>query len=323
MKRYNNLYQQIISIENLQLADNNARRGKSHQPCIKKHDENREANIQKLHQALSDKTYKTSEYTTFLIKDPKERMIYRLPYIDRIVHHAIMNIIQPIFVSVFTSDTCSCIKGRGIHSAGESIKKDLKNSEDSQYCLKIDIKKFYPSIDHNILKSLLRKKFKDKDLLGLLDGIIDSADGLPIGNYLSQYLANFYLAYFDHWIKEEQKAWSYHRYADDMIFFSKCKKYLHNLLSEIKKYLSDRLKLVLKQNFQIFPIASRGVDILGYVYYSETHVEIRKAIKQAFARMLKRNPNKPSIDSYLGWFKHANCINLINKLLYGRIQKVC
>lgn len=318
MKRYNNLYQQIFSIDNLELADMNARKGKSNQACIKRHDVNKEANILNLHNSLVNKTYKTSPYTTFIITDPKERVIYRLPYIDRIVHHAIMNIIQPIFVSVFTSDTYSCIKGRGIHAAANSIKSDLQNKENANYCLKIDVKKFYPSIDHEILKSLLRKKFKDKDLLELLDSIIDSADGLPIGNYLSQYLANFYLAYFDHWIKEDQKEWSYHRYADDMIFLSNCKRHLHNLLANIKNYLANKLCLELKKNYQVFSVVVRGIDILGYVFRPD-FTKVRKSIKQGFARMLKWNYNQPSIASYLGWLKHANCINLTNKLLHARI----
>ncbi len=166
MKRHNNLYEQIISIENLELADINAHKGKMNQTCVKRHDENKEENIKKLHYELKNKLYKTSNYTTFKITDPKERLIYRLPYYpDRILHHAVMNILEPIFVSTFTHDTYSCIKGRGIHSACNSLKEALLDVENTTYCLKIDIKKFYPSIDHDILKKLLRRKIKDKDLL--------------------------------------------------------------------------------------------------------------------------------------------------------------
>ena len=203
MKRINNLYPQIYSIENLMLADSIARKGKSNQPGIIMHDKNRDKNIQVLHEMLKNKTYKTSDYTTFTIFEPKERIIYRLPYFpDRITHHAVMNILERIFVSTFTADTYSCIKGKGIHAAAKAVKIALKDVSATEYCLKLDIKKFYPNIDHDILKCLIRKKIKDKDLLWLLDEIIDSTDGLPIGNYLSQYFANFYLSYFDHWIKE-------------------------------------------------------------------------------------------------------------------------
>jgi len=318
MKRYNNLFEKIISIENLQLADVNARKGKTNQNCIIKHDKNREDNILNLHSRLKTKTYRTSTYTTFKILDPKERLIYRLPYYpDRIVHHAVMNILEPIFVSTFTSDTYSCIKGRGIHSASAKLKRALCDKENTTYCLKIDIKKFYPSVNHDVLKELLKRKFKDGDLLWLLDDIIDSAEGLPIGNYLSQYLANFYLSYFDHWIKEAQGVANYFRYADDMVFLSNSKQFLHDLLFKIKTYLKESLKLILNKNYQVFPVVSRGIDFLGYVHF-HTHTLVRKGIKQNFCRMLKSKFNTQSVSSYLGWFKHANCINLTNKLLYAR-----
>src|SRR5690606_24192648 len=169
------------------------------------HDRNREANIQALHEMLRHRAYKTSAYDTFTVFETKEREVYRLPYFpDRITHHAIMNVLEPIFVSVFTADTYSCIKGKGIHAASYAVKRALKDVQGTQYCLKLDIKKFYPSIDHWTLKTLLMRKFKDKNLLWLLFEIIDSAPGVPIGNYLSQYFANFYLAYFDHWLKEEK-----------------------------------------------------------------------------------------------------------------------
>lgn len=315
MKRINNLYEQIYSIENLQLADEIARKGKSKQPGVIAYDRHREANIQELHLMLKNKTYHTSEYTTFTVFEPKERLIFRLPYFpDRITHHAVMNILEPIFVSTFTADTYSCIKGRGIHAAAKAVKRALNDVENTQYCLKLDIKKFYPSVDHATLKSLLRKKLKDADLLWLLDEIIDSTEGLPIGNYLSQYFANFYLAYFDHWIKEDRKVKYYFRYADDLVILAPDKPYLHQLLSDIRTYLHDNLKLTVKQNYQIFPVESRGIDFVGYVF-RHTHVLLRKSIKQRFARMLKRRRNPQSIASYNGWASHCNSKNFMKKLL--------
>jgi RNA-directed DNA polymerase len=206
MKRLSNIYQKICSIENLVLADQIARKGKKGQYGIFLHDQKRESNILSLHTSLLDKTYKTSAYSVFKIHEPKEREIFRLPYFpDRITHHAVMNILEPMFIACFTSDTYSCIKKRGIHGAANKLRKALKDEPGTKYCLKLDIKKFYPSVDHAILKQLLRKKIKDQDLLWLLDEIIDSAPGLPIGNYLSQYFANFYLTYFDHWLKQVKK----------------------------------------------------------------------------------------------------------------------
>jgi len=322
MKRINNLYERICSIDNLQLADSIARKGKLSKPGVIEHDRNRDKNLIELHEMLKNKTYQTSQYTTFTIFEPKERVIFRLPYFpDRIVHHAAMNILEPVFVSSFTADTYSCIKKRGIHAAAKAVKSALKDAAGTQFCLKLDIKKFYPNVDHEILKQLLRRKIKDQDLLWLLDEIIESADGLPIGNYLSQYFANFYLTYFDHWIKEELRVKYYFRYADDMVILSNNKAYLHKLLDQIRNYLQEKLKLTVKNNYHIFPVDARGIDFVGYVF-RHSHTLLRKSIKQSFARMVARNRNSQSIASYKGWALHCNSKNLIKKLLHEQVQPV-
>ena len=318
MRRINNLFEQICSIDNLNAADINARKGKAKQRGVQQHIINQDKNIQDLHVSLITKSFTTSPYKKFKIYDPKERDIFCLPYSDRIVHHAIMNVLEPIFVKLFTADTYSCIRGRGIHAASFALRKALKDAGNTTYCLKLDIKKFYPSVNHDILKSLLRKKFKDNDLLWLLDNIIDSAEGLPIGNYISQYLANFYLTYFDHWLKENKAVKYYFRYADDMVILSSDKAYLHSLLADIKNYLSNELHLTVKDNYQIFPVYSRGIDFVGYVHY-HSHTLLRKTIKKRFARKLSKGCSDLSIASYMGWAKHCNSKNLINKLLNQKI----
>ena len=226
-----------------------------------------------------------------------------------------MNVLEPFFVSMFTADTYSCIKGRGIHAAANAVKRALRDIPGTQYCLKLDIRKFYPNVDHAILKQLLRRKIKDQDLIWLLDGIIDSAEGLPIGNYLSQYFANFYLSYFDHWMKEEKKVKYYFRYADDLVILSDNKPYLHQLLSDIRIYLDEKLKLTVKDNYQVFPVEKRGIDFVGYVFF-HSHTRLRKSIKQNFARMLATNRNKKSIASYNGWAAHCDSKHLLKKLLH-------
>lgn len=321
MKRENDLYQRICSIENLMLADTIARRGKLNKPEILEWDQNRDPNILDLHGELISKTYSTSEYTVFTIFERKERVIFKLPYRDRVVQHAVMNILEHLFVSTFTADTYSCIKKRGIHAAASAVRNALTDIAGTRYCLKLDIKKFYPNVDHAIMKELLRKKIKDQDLLWLLDGIIDSAEGLPIGNYLSQYFSNFYLTYFDHWLKEAKRVKYYFRYADDMVILSDNKPYLHQMLSEIRTYLQENLKLEVKHSYQVFPVKDRGIDFVGYVFF-HTHVLLRKGIKQSFARMLKRNKNPQSIASYKGWAKHCNSRNLLKKLLHEPVQSV-
>lgn len=316
MKRIGNIYKQICSIENLYQADANAQRGKKDQPGIILHNIHKDENIHSLYRMLSSKTYQTSQYTTFTIFEPKERLIFRLPFFpDRITHHAIMNILEPIFVASFTRDTYACIKHRGIHAAADAVKKALIDKDGTRYCLKLDIRKFYPSIDHGVLKNLLRRKFKDTDLLWLLDEIIDSCEGLPIGNYLSQYFANFYLSYFDHWIKEKLNVRYYFRYADDIVILSSDKQWLHQLLWNIKVYLKDNLKVDVKDNYQIFPVDDRGIDFVGYVFY-HSHVLLRKSIKQDFARAVSRNAPKQTIASYRGWAVHCNSKNLLKKLCH-------
>lgn len=315
MKRHTNIFEKITDIQNLYLADQLASNGKSNTAGVKIHMDNQDMNLLKLQRMLLDKTYRTSKYSVFKVYEPKEREVYRLPYFpDRIAHHAIMNVLEPIFVNTFTTDTYSCIKGMGLHKASRRLATALKNKSETSFCLQIDIKKFYPNVNHSILKVLLRKKFKDKELLWLLDEIIDSADGVPIGNYLSQYFANFYLTYFDHWVKEVLKIKYYYRYADDIVILSNNKSHVHKVLWQVTDYLKENLKLQVKDNYQIYPVESRGIDFLGYVHF-HGHTLLRKTIKQKFARKVKKGASKQSISSYLGWLKHANCRNLEKKLI--------
>jgi len=321
MKRLNHLYPKICSIENLQLADAIARKGKAKQRGVITHLKNEEANIKLLHEQLVAKTYKTDGYKTFTIIDPKVRIIYSLNYFPhRIVHHAIMNVLEPVFVATFTADTYSCIKGKGVHAAAKALTNALKDVPGTTYCLKLDIKKFYPSIDHGILKKLLRRKLKDNDLLELLDGIIDSADGLPIGNYLSQYLANFYLAYFDHWIKENKQVKYYFRYADDIVIVAGDKNYLHGLFRDIAGYFAVELNLQVKGNHQVFPVDARSIDFLGYRFY-HTHILLRKTIKQNFARAVANGISDSSWAAYMGWAAHCDSRNLIKKLTNEKVHR--
>ncbi len=353
MKRIGNLFDKVISLENLRLADEKARKGKLRSYGVQTHDKNRDANLLALHESLKNGTFKTSPYHIFKIYEPKERQIFRLPYFpDRILHHAIMNVLEPIWVSVFNKNTYSCIKNRGIHACAKDVKQALKQDPDgTRYCLKIDVRKFYPSINHSILKAVVRRKIKDNRLLALLDEIIDSVNSVespgmpirqyvsnpdgticetalngvsvPIGNYLSQYFANLFLAYFDHWLKEEKRVKYYWRYADDIVILAPDKDSLHALLHDIRAYLRDNLKLKVKRNYQVFPVDSRGIDFLGYVFY-HTHTLLRKSIKQKLCRRVAslnkrkiaptKEQYKQQICSWWGWCKYCDSFKLIHKL---------
>lgn len=323
MKRYNNLFDKIVSLDNLYEADKRARRQKSHRPEVMLFDKNKDKLLLDLQRKLINWEYETSEYYVFKIYEPKEREIFKLPYYpDRIVHHAIMNIMEPIWVSAFVKGTYSCIRKRGIHKALKDVKFALKDEINTQYCLKLDIRKFYSSIDHDILKTIIRKKIKDKRLLSLLDEIIESAQGVPIGNYLSQFFANLYLTYLDHWIKEQKKVRYYFRYADDIVILGGDKQQLRDLFYNIQDYLNNKLKLNFKDNWQIFKVDSRGIDFVGYRVF-HTHTLLRKRIKKRFCKKINKLNKKQNLDkdtykqkicSYIGWIKYCNGRNLLNKM---------
>ncbi len=323
MKRYNNLFDKIVSLDNLYEADKRARRQKSHRPEVMLFDKNKDKLLLDLQRKLINGEYETSEYYVFKIYEPKEKEIFKLPYYpDRIVHHAIMNIMEPIWVSAFVKGTYSCIRKRGIHKALKDVKFALKDEVNTQYCLKLDIRKFYPSIDHDILKTIIRKKIKDKRLLSLLDEIIESAQGVPIGNYLSQFFANLYLTYLDHWIKEQKKVRYYFRYADDIVILGGDKQQLRDLFYDIQDYLNNKLKLNFKDNWQIFKVDSRGIDFVGYRVF-HTHTLLRKRIKKRFCKKINKLNKKQNLDKdtykqkicgYIGWIKYCNGRNLLNKM---------
>ena len=284
-----------------------------------------------MQESLINQSYSTSEYEIFTKNDKgKEREIYKLPYFpDRICQWAIMLQIENIIMSTFTNFSCASIPGKGIHHAFNLLDDYMKDVENTTYCLKMDVKKFFPNIDHDILKSMLRKKFKDPKLLNLLDEIINSipgGKGIPIGNYTSQYFANFYLTYFDHWLKENKQIKYVIRYMDDIVILHHDKQYLHDLRKEIESYLSDNLKLTLKENYQVFPTRVRGVDFVGYRHFGD-YVLLRKSTATRLKRKLRGILKKVesggeltysewcSINSYNGWVIWSNCYNLANKYI--------
>jgi RNA-directed DNA polymerase len=313
MKRENNIYQTVCSIQNLIEADKRARKNKKKQPGVIKHDQRRGCNTLLLHNMLVEKTYRTSPYSHFTRNDPKPRQISALPYWpDRVAQHAAMIPTERIFNANFTADTYSCIKGKGVGAADRKLVKMLKDVRGTEFCLKIDVTKFYPSIDHDILKKQLHRKFKDNDLLDFYEEIIDSAPGVPIGNYISQYFANFNLSPLDHWLKEKLRIKYYVRYADDMIFFSHSKDLLHQLRVAIQKYLAINLNLTIKSNYQV-QRTDEGVDVLGLVYF-HTHKLLRKRNKQKLARAIKKGKSRECIAGHLSLAKHCNSKHLLKKL---------
>ena len=334
MKRYGNIYDNIYDMDNLYEAHKNARKDKKFYKEVKMVDSNPEYYLGLIHDMLKNETYEVSEYSVSVINDKgKERELMKLPYFpDRIIQWAIMLQIEQIFLKTFCFHTCASIPRRGISQAVRLTENHLKDRENAEYCLKIDVSKFYPNIDHEILKKLLRKKFKDKRLLRLLDLIIDSypgEKGVPIGSYLSQYLANFYLCYFDHWLKEVCKEKSVTRYMDDTTIHSGSKEHLHELLDKIKDYLHVNLKLQLKGNYQIFPVKKRGIDFVGYRHFFGFRLIRKKTAVRMKRKMLKLR-NKImlnfgewcSVNSYIGLCCNCNAYRLCRKYIHPLIPKV-
>lgn len=324
MKRYGNLYSKICSMDNLKLAFKNARKGKGWYAEVRMVEADLDHYLKELQEMLQNHTFRTSAYVTFTKRDSrKDRIIYKLPfYPDRIVQWAVLQVIEPQLLAYFTDDTYSAIPNKGIHAAFKKLRKDVdEHSDEMLYCCKIDCKKFYPSIDHDILKAKYRKKYKDPELLMLIDEIIDSIStcpandeniafyagqrkeirtvtnddgqdyilgvGIPIGNYFSQYDGNYYLSEFDHWMKETKHIKFYYRYMDDICIFAKTKEELHTILQEVEKYLKDNLNLRLKGNYQIFPSFIRGVDFVGYRIFKGFTLLRKTTCQQMKQKMMK------------------------------------
>ena len=333
MKRASDLFMKIVDYDNLYLAHLNARKGKKHYTAVKEVDNDIDFYIRELQSMLLSKKFNTSKYKIFKIYKPKERTIYKLPYFpDRIVHHAVMQILQPIWDKTFIYDSYAATPGKGIHAGYYRLKKFLRDEENIKYCLKMDIQKFYPSVNHTILLNEIERKIKCKDTLWLLENVIRSIignKGIPIGNYLSQYLSNVYLNRFDHWIKEKLKCRYSIRYCDDSVILHKDKSFLRDRLDDIEEYLWFKLKLTLNSKTQIFPVESRGIDFLGYRTYPKYSL-LRKSSAKRFKQKInyvEKNWQKlgsihilSSIMSYIGWLIHCNSYNLLSKHVFNNRQ---
>ena len=327
MKRTGNLWADVCSRENVEIAVAKALKRKDGVLSKAKRDfiSDRERLTDEVHQSLIDETYKLGPLYSFVVYEPKKRVIFCPQfYPDRILHHAVMNVALPLFVNKFTADTYGSIKNRGPHIAAQKISRCVRNNPDAYY-LQVDMKSFYENIDHDIAKAQLRRVIKCKKTLRLFDSIIDVHDkGVPIGSYPSQYIGNLMLSPIDHWAKEVARVKHYFRYMDDILFILPDKASAHKLFSALQVEV-DKLKLIIKNNVRIAPV-SAGVDVIGYVFYP-THTRLRKRIKQKFQRnvrkLIKNNVSdeyfKRKTASHFGWCMHANCRNLLRTTLNQKL----
>ncbi|MDD3481060.1 MAG: reverse transcriptase/maturase family protein [Patescibacteria group bacterium] len=290
---------------------------------------NLEDNLFELHRKLCDKTYKHGEYISFYITDPKIRHIHKATIQDRIIHHAVYRALYPIFDKSFIFDSYSCRIKKGTHCAIKRFevfsRKASENYMNSSFVLKCDIRKFFASVDHEILKRLIRNRVKDKNVLWLMDNIIDSFEtktdplaltgataknkGIPIGNLTSQLFANIYLNELDQYIKHSLRLKYYIRYCDDFVILSNDEEYLNKIKEDIGRFVSEKLNLRLHKDKVMFRKLYQGIDFLGYITSSRFRVLRTKTKRKMFKRVTSKN-----ISSYLGVLNHCNGRKLEEKI---------
>ncbi len=343
MKVYNNIYNSIISPDNLFEAWETFKSDKQKKPDVAGFEWKLEENLFDLHHDLRTHAYKHGAYTAFWIRDPKLRNIYKATVRDRILHHAVFRVLNPIFEPTFIATSFSCRIGKGTHRGmlyvRDTIRKISANYTRPCFVLKCDIRKFFDSVDQNILTDILKKRIKDEETISLLDELVGSYSspcrerereresrsatrkGIPIGNLTSQLFANIYMNEFDQFIKHGLGVKNYARYTDDFVVLSEDRSYLENLLSSIKSFLGDKLLLELHPKKVEILRYSRGVDFLGYVALPY-HIAVRTKTKRRMMRKLKERIRMykqgeisetalfASLDSYLGVLSHADAHNL-------------
>ncbi|MDP8231486.1 MAG: RNA-directed DNA polymerase [Candidatus Zophobacter franzmannii] len=283
MKRAGNLFDIIAEPDNLRIAFWKASRGKSYKSDVISFQNNLECELKNMRELLNSGSLDVGNYHYFKIYDPKERLICAASFPERVLHHAIMNVCDPYFERFQIYDSYATRRDKGTHKA---LDRATILNKRNHYFLKLDINKFFNTIDHKILLNLLQSRFKDTRLLSMFEQIIYSYStskgrGLPIGNLTSQYFANFYLAFLDHYIKEELQVKGYVRYMDDMILWGKNRTEMKEYLLIIEKYLGEYLDLHL--NKPVINKTGQGLSFLGYTLFKD-HRKLNRRSKKRFIR---------------------------------------
>ena len=338
MKVYINIFKRIISPENLFGAWNNFRKGKANKSDVVEFEWNLEQNIFRLHRELSNKTYQHQPYSDFYIVDPKQRHIHKATVRDRVLHHAVMRVLNPIFEPTFIAHSFSCRIDKGTHKGVEAVRnmarRVSRNYTQPCFILKCDVKKFFDTVDHSILLSILGERIQDEETMWLLRKIIDSFclaenRGLPIGNLTSQLFANIYLNKFDQFIKHELKVKYYARYTDDFIVVAGNREYLEQLIEPIRSFLRDNLLLELHPKKISIRKLSQGIDFLGYIIFPHYCLVRRKTerrmpmgltdkVREYNEGIISKETVVQSLNSYLGVLSHA-CGHRVSEELINQV----
>jgi len=332
MKRTGYIYEKICDLENIKMAILKASHGKRNKKYVARILGSLDHYAAEIKKMLVEKSYVPSPYTIKVILDganKKERTIYKPRfYPDQIIHWALMLQIQNIILRGMYKYTCGSVPGRGT-SYGQKILRHWLDSDykGTKYCLKMDVSKFYPSIDTELLKLMFRRQIKDQDCLWLIDSILDSnQDGLPIGNYTSQWFSNYFLQGLDHYIKEDLKINYYIRYVDDLVILGGNKKTIHKARIAIDQYLSS-INLSVKRNWQVSLVSTRAIDFLGLRFFRDRTI-LRKRNALRIRRRLVKIHKKDDLNyvdacavvSYWGWIKRSDSYNFYNNHVKSKIS---
>ncbi len=337
MKRYGNIWGKVITEENIKSAFRNACRTSNRQShatrtAIRRMKSHLEDCVRYILYILKKGTWLPSGYKERVIYEPKKRTIYIAKFFpDRVIHHALVDVLEPIWDKIMIYDTYSCRKGKGQHAGSRRCMEYIRKN---RYCLKCDISKFYPSLDHDVLKTILRRKIKDKYVLKNLELIVDSYPGrknAPIGNLTSQWFGNLYLSELDDFAKQTLRVKSYIRYCDDFVLFANNKETLKTWGMKLRKFVTERLLLTFSK-FDLFPV-SRGIDFLGYRHFPNGYILVRKSTAKRMKARLKEIPHLLRIGkmdkdkaisiiaSAEGWIKHANSFHLKDAMQIEKLRK--
>jgi len=340
MKTYKNLYHKIYEWENLVLAFKKARKGKTKKSYVAEFQENAIDNLEQLQFELMSMTYNPKPHETFILRDPKTRKISKSDFRDRIVHHALCNIIGSIFQKSFIYDSCANQKGKGNLFAIKRFDKFLRKvSENGKtngwfdknqikgYCLKSDVKHYFEEVNHDVLLMIIKRKIADEKVICLIKQILKNVSigrgrtsfcnkGMPLGNLTSQFFANVYLNELDYFIKHKLKAKYYIRYVDDFVILHKSKEQLEKWKEGIDKFLKGRLGLELHPQKSKIISLSKGIDLVGFrnFYYFKLlrKRNIRKMLTKITLYREKRISKERLLDSFQGWNAYARWADSLN-----------
>ncbi|MBI2044576.1 hypothetical protein HYT23_00805 [Candidatus Pacearchaeota archaeon] len=347
MKTYKNLYPEIYKLSNLILAWRKARKGKTKKNYVIEFEKDLIKNLLDLHEELKNQTYNPKPLQTFILRDPKTRKISKADFRDRIVHHALIRVIEPIFEKTFIYDSCANRKGKGnlyalkrFYAFANKVSENGKvngifnKNQVKGYCLKADIKHYFEEVNHKILSNMFRRKIGDEKVIRLVEKILGNSEiggrtnvGMPLGNLTSQFFANVYLNELDYFVKHELRAKYYIRYVDDFVILNKSRGQLEDWKLKINRFLRNELKLELHQDKSKIISLSKGIDFVGFRNFYHFRLLKKRNTRKMLSKIRKYKKEELTkekiLESFQGWNAYAKWANTLKlrRMAVGKIYK--